>query len=56
MKSFRIDPEIRKKCDESLERFDGPVVSIHLRRGDNIELNQLNQEVIDSFITKAGLF
>ena len=52
-KSFRIDPEIRKKCDESLEKFDGPVVSIHLRRGDNIELNQLNQEVIDSFVTKA---
>ena len=49
--SFKIKSEIRKKCDEYLERFDGPVVSIHVRRGDAI--GQSNPEVIDNFISKA---
>lgn len=52
-KSFKIKPEIRKKCDEYLKKFNRPVVSIHLRRGDNVVLNQLNQEVIDNFISES---
>ena len=49
--SFKIKSEIRKKCDEYLERFDGPVVSVHVRRGDAI--GQSSPEVTNNFISKS---
>lgn len=50
---LKIKPEIQRKCDEYLDRFSGEVVSVHIRRGDNIQLNQSNQEVIDEYVSKS---
>lgn len=50
---LKINPEIQKTCDEYLERFNGNVVSVHVRRGDNIQYKQSSQEVIDNYISKS---
>lgn len=50
---LKINPKIQKTCDEYLERFNGNVVSVHVRRGDNIQYEQSSQEVIDNYIAKS---
>jgi hypothetical protein len=50
---FKISSDIQKKCDEYLENFKKPIVSIHVRRGDNIDYNQSDQYIIDSYIEKS---
>jgi hypothetical protein len=50
---LKIKSDIQKKCDEYLEKFNGPVVSVHVRRGDNVEYEQSSQQVIDSYIDKS---
>ena len=52
-KDLTIDYEIQKKCDDYLQKFDGTLVSIHVRRGDNIDYNQSSQDVIDNYIAKS---
>ena len=52
-KDLTIDYGIQKKCDDYLQKFDGTLVSIHVRRGDNIDYNQSSQDVIDNYIAKS---
>ena len=53
-KDLVINTEIQKYCDDYLlEKFKilkKPVVSIHIRRGDNIDYNQSNQNIIDTYV------
>lgn len=50
---LKINHEVQKKCDEYLKRFNGTIVSVHVRRGDNIEYNQSSQDVINTYIEKS---
>lgn len=48
---FKISSDIQKKCDEYLEKFKKPIVSIHMRRGDIT--SQIDESVINSHIEKS---
>tara|TARA_R100000742_G_C4279456_1_gene104080 strand:- start:6579 stop:7394 length:816 start_codon:yes stop_codon:yes gene_type:complete len=50
---FKINSKVQKKCDDYLQKFNGTLVSIHVRRGDNINYNQSSQDVIDNYIAKS---
>jgi len=53
-RNLTINAEMQKYCDDYLfEKFKilkKPVVSIHIRRGDNIDYNQSNQNIIDTYV------
>ena len=59
---LKINSKIQKNCEEYLERFDGTIVSVHFRRGDNIVYDKYSQkplhigldlDVIDTHIKNA---
>jgi hypothetical protein len=53
-RDLTINAEMQKYCDDYLfEKFKilkKPIVSIHIRRGDNIDYNQSNQNIIDTYV------